>query len=227
MKYLQWFSWAVSLPLQVFLLNSLVRGGFRSFPFLGLYALTLFLWTVGNIAAREGGRLPAAWAPLYWVVDVVLGALLYGLVFSLVYRALRSHPRRASWMRILIFAVILVWLAALALTRTDRLNEWMTNFVKFTSFLGALLNMVLWLALVGSRHPDRTLLMISGGYGVQSAGEAISQSLRALSVANRSYPILYTGNLIGALTHCFCLLIWWRAVARENRQRDLSRRPQV
>jgi predicted Zn-dependent protease len=73
--------------------------------------------------------------------------------------------------------------------------------------------------LVGTHHGDRSVLMISGGYGVQSAGEAISQSLRALATPSRSYPVLIAGNLIGVLTHALCLVIWWRAVASENAQR--------
>ena len=72
MKYVQWFSWCVNLPLQVALLNSLFRGGFRSFPVLLPYSLILFLSTVANIAAREGGSLPAAWQSAYWVVELIL-----------------------------------------------------------------------------------------------------------------------------------------------------------
>ncbi|MCX6634837.1 MAG: hypothetical protein NT090_07115 [Acidobacteria bacterium] len=219
MKYVQWFAWCVNLPLQVALLNSLFRGGFRSFPVLLPYSLILFLWTVANIAAREGGRLPAAWQSAYWLVDLILDWLLYVLILSLVNRAVRQSQHRAKIVRWLILAVGLFWLAALFLTYDPRLNEWMTNFTKYVAFGGAVLNLVLWTVLVGTHHGDRSVLMISGGYGVQSAGEAISQSLRALAIQNRSYPVLITGNLIGVLTHTLCLVIWWRAVARENTQR--------
>ena len=59
MKYLQWIVWCVNLPLQVVLLNSLFRGGFRSFPALLAYSLILFLWTVAD-AARLRTRRAAA-----------------------------------------------------------------------------------------------------------------------------------------------------------------------
>ena len=219
MKYLQWFAWCVNLPLQVALLNSLFRGGFRSFPVLLPYSLILFLWTVVNIAAREGGRLPAAWQSAYWVVDLILDGLLYVLILSLVNRAVRKSQHRTKILRWLILAAGLFWLAALLLTHDPRPNQWMTNFTKYVAFGGALLNLVLWAMLVGTHHGDRSVLMISGGYGVSSAGQAISHSLRALAVQNRSYPILITGNLIGVLTHTLCLVIWWRAVTHENAQR--------
>ena len=219
MKYVQWFAWCVNLPLQVALLNSLFRGGFRSFPALLPYSLILFLWTVANIAAREGGRLPAAWRNAYWVVDLILDGLLYVLILSLVRRAVRQSSHRAKIVRWLILGVGLFWLAALLLTHDPRPNQWMTNFTKYVAFGGALLNLVLWAALVGKRHGDRGVLMISGGYGVSSAGEAISQSLRALATPSRSMPVVIAGSLIGVLTHTLCLAIWWRAVARENAQR--------
>jgi hypothetical protein len=219
MKYLQWLSWCVSLPLQVALLNSLFRGGFKSFPVLLSYSLILFLSTVANIAAREGGNLPEAWQNAYWVVDLILDGLLYVLILSLVRRAVRQRPQRAKILRWLILAVGLLWLAALLLTQDPQLNQWMTNFAKYVAFGGALLNLFLWGVLIGTRHPDRNVLMISGGYGVQSAGEAIMHSLRMLATPSRSYPILITGNVIGALTHALCLAIWWRAVARENAER--------
>ena len=219
MKYAQWLAWCVNLPLQVVLLHSLFRGGFRSFPVLLPYSLILFLWTVVNIAAREGGRLPAAWQSAYWVVDLILDGLLYVLILSLVNRAVRQSQHRAKILRWLILAVALFWLAALLLTSDSRLNDWMTNFTKYVAFAGALLNLVLWAVLVGTHHGDRSVLMISGGYGVQSAGEAISQSLRVLATPSRSLPVVITGNLIGVLTHSLCLVIWWRAVARENAQR--------
>lgn len=219
MKYAQWLAWCVNLPLQVALLHSLFRGGFRSFPVLLPYSLILFLWTVVNIAAREGGRLPAAWQSAYWVVDLILDGLLYVLILSLVNRAVRQSRHRTKILRWLILAVALFWLAALLLTSDSRLNDWMTNFTKYVAFGGALLNLALWTVLVGTHHGDRSVLMISGGYGVQSAGEAISQSLRVLATPSRSLPVVIAGNLIGVLTHTLCLVIWWRAVARENAQR--------
>ncbi|MDP2999014.1 MAG: hypothetical protein Q8N47_16110 [Bryobacterales bacterium] len=219
MKYVQWVLWFVSLPLQVALLNSLFRGGFKSFPVLLPYSLILFLSTVANIAAREGGYLPAAWQKAYWVVELIQNWLLYVLILSLVSRAMRQSRHRAKTVRWLILAIGLLWLAALCLTQGPRLNQRMTDFGKYVAFGGALLNLFLWGVLVGTRHPDRNVLMISGGYGVQSAGEAIMHSLRMLATPSRSYPMVIAGNVIGSLTHTLCLAIWWRAVARENAQR--------
>jgi hypothetical protein len=218
MKYLQWIAWGVSLPLQAILLNTLLRGAFRTFPFLLVYALVLFLWTVANIAAREAGRLPQSWQETYWAGELVLQSLLYVLVLSLVWRSQAANPNRGRTMRGLLLVIGLGSTVALLATRAPRLNEWMTEFTKYMAFGSALLNLLLWAVLVGKRHSDRSLLMVSGGYGIQSAGEAVSQSLRALAISSRSLPLLITGNVFALLTHSLCLLVWWSAAARENKR---------
>lgn len=215
----QWLAWSVSIPLQGLLLNALARSGFRSFPFLFLYALTLFFWTIANVAGREGGRLPASWQTAYWTVEVTLQVLLYCLVLALVRRALRTHPNRVKFLRALILLVVVYWLGSCVLTYSPRRNAWMTDFTKYVSFGGALMNLVVWALLVGGRHPDRSLLMISGGYGVQSAGEAISQSLHSIAAGSRSLLLYTAGNVAALLTHSICLLIWWKAIVYENAQR--------
>jgi len=92
----------------------------------------------------------------------------------------------------------------------------MTDFTKYIAFGSTALNLAFWAVLAGRRHPDRTLLMVSGGYGIQSTGEAVSQSLRMLAISNRSLPLLVVSNVFALLTHTMCLLIWWAAAAREN-----------
>jgi hypothetical protein len=222
MKYLQWVAWGLNLPCQIVLLNALLRGGLRTYPFLFAYVLVLFFSTIANIAASEGGRLPASWERAYWIVDLILEGLLHALVLSLIWRALKANPNRSRIVRLMIAGVVLVWLAAAALSYTGGLNESMTNLAKYTAFAGALMNLVLWATLLQKRHPDRSVLTISGGYGLQSAGTAISHSLRALAIHNRSYPLLVGGNLTGVIAHSLCILIWWRAIVRERSQ---PRRP--
>jgi hypothetical protein len=212
----------VNLPCQVVLLNALLRGGLRTYPFLFAYVLVLFLSTIANIAASEGGSVLASWAWTYWTIDLVLEGLLHALVLSLIWRALRANPNRSRIVRLMIAGVVLVWLAAAALSHSDSRNEWMTNLAKYTSFAGAVMNLILWATLVQKRHPDTSVFMISGGYGLQSAGTAISHSLRALAVHNRSRPLVYAGNFVGLIAHTLCILIWWRAIVREQSQPPAS-----
>ncbi len=216
MKYLQWVAWGVSLPLQVCLLNALRRRAFRTFPFLFIYSLALFLWTVANIAAREAGRLPQSWQEIYWAGELTLQSLLYLLILSLVWRSQKENPNRGRIMRGLLGAIVVGSSVTLYLTQAPRLNQWMTDFTKYIAFGSTALNLAFWAVLAGRRHPDRTLLMVSGGYGIQSTGEAVSQSLRMLAISNRSLPLLVVSNVFALLTHTMCLLIWWAAAAREN-----------
>jgi hypothetical protein len=185
--------------------------------------LALFFSTIANIEASEAGRVTASWAQTYWVIDLVLEGLLYALVLSLTWRALKANPNRSRIVRLMIGGVVLVWLAALALSHAESRNEWMTNFAKYTSFAGAVMNLILWAVLVQRRHPDTSVLMISGGYGLQSTGTVIMHSLRALAAPSRSRPLVMGGNVIGLMSHTLCILIWWRAVVRERSGRHAAK----
>jgi len=71
---------------------------------------------------------------------------------------------------------------------------------------------LLWLMLIGTRKRDHQLLIVTGGLGLQFAGEAIGQSLRQLS---RSHDIaLIIGNLVAGVTHLLRLYIWYSAFSK-------------
>jgi hydrogenase-4 membrane subunit HyfE len=82
----------------------------------------------------------------------------------------------------------------------------MTQLSRDLGFLAVILDLALWAVLIQSRRPDRTLLMVSAGMGIQMAGKAIGHSLRQLS---RS--AIVPGNLIIVLSGLLCLYIWWQA----------------
>ena len=107
-----------------------------------------------------------------------------------------------------------VLFAALSLyfTYNHGLDLWMTQFSRNVGFLAVILNLILWAALLKHRRPDQTLLLVSGGMGIQMAGKAIGHSLRQLRLT------VTTGNLVIVLSHLLCLYIWWQAFRKPSEQ---------
>jgi hypothetical protein len=85
----------------------------------------------------------------------------------------------------------------------------MTVVSRDLSFCTALLNLVLWSALLRNRKRSVELLLVSGGIGLQTTAKAVGHSLRSLSLATKT-----PGNFIVVLGHLLCLFIWWRTFRR-------------
>lgn len=82
----------------------------------------------------------------------------------------------------------------------------MTQLSRNLGFAAVILNLLLWAALIRSSPVNRTLLMLSGGFGIEMAGQAIGHSFRQIS---RS--LILTGDIIIVITSLVCLYIWWQA----------------
>jgi len=66
--------------------------------------------------------------------------------------------------------------------------------------------------LLASRVKDSRLLMISGGLGIQFAGEAIGESLRSIAIQHRLRTLSFAGSLLTSLVDMASLYIIWQAV---------------
>jgi hypothetical protein len=89
------------------------------------------------------------------------------------------------------------------------LTRWMTYLSRNLSFCSALLNFVLWSALIRRRQRDPQLLLVSAGMGLDTTGKAIGHSLRWIS--RSAVPI---GNVLIVITHLLALTLWWYSFAR-------------
>ena len=61
--------------------------------------------------------------------------------------------------------------------------------------------------LAAARRPDRGLMLLSGGLGLQLTGAIMGEQLRHFS-----RRLLLTGTLLEVTTGFLCLYIWWRAL---------------
>lgn len=218
MQVLQTLFWIIGLGLQFVVLSALLASRVREFLAVFLYTISLFVTTVVDIIFRvdDGGRMTALWSQVFWTGDFIRLAGLYAVVISLIVYAVPDPRQQVPVRRLLVVLAFLFWAGCFWLQRNDNAHLWLTFASRNLSFCLALVNLALWLALIAGRHAQdrarhQTLLMISGGLGVQMTSEAIAQSLRYVSPHT-----VFAGNIIAVLGHFACLYIWWQAFAKKR-----------
>jgi len=202
--------WTVTLlagvVLDALLISRLLRGDYKQFPFLFCYVLSELFTGVAASASYPNRAMRIQYAKIYWISDATQEFLIFCLVVSLIQRLVRDRSR-LHWL----VAFVSLAIAGVSYYRapTGHLGAWMTELGRDLSFCAAILNLILWMALIRHRPDDQRLLLISGGLGVKMAGKAIGHSLRQISK-----PMVTPGNLVIVFSSFFCLLVWWHAFRR-------------
>jgi hypothetical protein len=209
MVYLWSTTLAVGMALQVLVISAMLRGWWRKFKVLFVYCVVLFLSTGMEAAAFYDPEIYTRTSRYYWSIDAVRQVLIFLIVISLVYMALGPGAKRAAVRRLLGLGVLGFAALSMYFTWNQVLGQWMTDLSRNLGFLAVLLNLVLWAVLIQARPRQRTLLMISGGMGIQMAGKAIGHSMRQLSG-----HLVLGGNLVIVCSHLVCLYAWWQAFRR-------------
>ena len=209
---LQTVLYAVGLPLEFLVVAAMLRSrAWRSFPFVFAYSVALFLASVVEVPAYvahfTGTRSSHSRAFYYWINEAVLQVLIFAAVISLVYYATVALRNRTAIRRSLIAAAVLFAPLSLALHYNPEAvtGQWMTLVSRDLNLCTAILDLALWMILLAFRPGEQRLLLISGGLGVQFAGEAIGHSLRQLSRTT-----VLAGSLVVVLANLACLYVWWQ-----------------
>jgi hypothetical protein len=209
----------IGLPLQLLIIGTLLRGGYRRFPFLFAYVVGDFLTTVVEVPSAVGYYRGRQWATfvfpaVHWFNVVVMQVLVYAVVISLIYQA-TGHLRSRRIVRVsLIAGAILFAGISFLIHWNPALNtgSFMAPWTRDLSLCSAILDMALWALLIVSRGIDHRLLLLSGGLGIQFTGEAIGESIAQLALSTRSHAISLTGAVIILLAYLIFLYIWWQAL---------------
>ena len=222
--------WAVGLPLELLIVAALIGGLYRRFPFLFAYVVALFLATVVeipvNVAYYRGDQQAfrsRAWT--YWLDEAVLLPLVILVVLSLLWRASARLPSRRV-LRVCLIAGVLLAAAGSFWAHYDPhahvIGEWMTPWTRDLYFGSAVLDVALWVLLLGAREKDRLLLALAGALGIQFTGEAIGDSIRYLAVSlfggatPHGYGVAFVGSVLTMTASLACLYIWWRTLRRAS-----------
>jgi hypothetical protein len=209
---------AASIAIQAAVIVLLLRGPFRRYPLLLVYCVSQLATTVTEEYVYRVFGENAIFRTLYWTDEVILDLLLFLLVITLTYQALEGNPLRAGMGRLLGGVLLIVLVVPFVLFGSRRFSRsWFDSTSQLLNFGGAIMNLGLWTALIGTRKRDPLLLKVSAGLGVAVTGAAIAFGLRRYAPPRGTPQQL--ANLFKTLTYLASVAIWcwaFRAPARKK-----------
>jgi hypothetical protein len=174
------------------------------------------------------------YAQLYWSNDVIVDLLRFVLVVVLIYRVGgSSKPMLRKILSGLVLAmVVLPFLLFHPTFRPDATampfhgnsetfnllarmfqylprGQWFNSTSQLLNFGAAIMNVILWGALIQSRNRDPQILAVSVGLGILVTGTAVSYGLRHFSNPQGNFTAIF--NLFLNLTQLAAWLLWCRA----------------
>ncbi len=202
---LQYCAWAVGLWLNLMVIAALVRGVYRQYPFVFAYSVALFLSTVVEIGVKAFPR----WVQdnYYWTDEIILDVLVFCVVIALIDQAARQSPHRLLERRWLILAAGLLFTASIAFHHSSNVNRQMTLISRDLNVCAVILDLILWSLLAAARRPDRRLLLLSGGLGLQLTGAIMGGQL-----VQAAHSLYMLGTLVEVTTGLLGMYVWWRAL---------------
>lgn len=203
---LKLIAYAIGLWLNLCVIATLVRGSYRQYPFVFAYAVALLLSTIVEIAVNPFVR-SQAYSYYYWSDELLLDILVFCIVIAFIDEAARNSTRTPIERRWLILAAACILAGSLAVHRNPHFNKWMTLVTRDLNICAVIMDLILWSLLVTARRPNRRLMLLSGGLGLQLAGAIMGEQLR-----NFSHRLFLTGTLLEISTGLLALYIWWRAL---------------
>jgi len=202
--------------------------GYVAWELLATTALTSFdvLYNGAAIGINPSADAVKWYARLYWSNDVIVDLLRFLLVIVLTYRATPEGARRVVTGRILggvvAVALVLPFLLFPMGSKAWPRAAWFNSTSQLLNFGGAIMNLVLWGALLANRKRDPQLAVVSAGLGVVVTGAARSYGLRHLVSAEA----IFIPNLFLMLTQLLGWTIWCRAFwPVQNRRPALAPAP--
>jgi hypothetical protein len=81
------------------------------------------------------------------------------------------------------------------------------------NFGAAIMNLVLWTALIGARKRDAQLLSVCAGLGLQVTAQALGYGIRQLLPSRHRWM----PDVFMMLAHLISVYIWWRAFRPASR----------
>jgi hypothetical protein len=210
-------SYLIAIPLQIRVVAALLRGPYRRFPFVFLYAIAGFLATIAEVplylSYYSGNKASQQkLVKLYWLNEGILQVLVYVLVMSLLYYATAAIKPRKVVRGSLIWGAVL-FAAVSFLIHYDpaagrKIGTWMTPWTRDLNVCAEILDLTLWAMLLARRDRDHRLLMLSGALGIKFTGEAIGAALRHVAdLRNQSRTFLALGAAIGMVSYIIFLYV--------------------
>ena len=205
----------LSIAFNILLIALLLRGFYRKYIVLFLYAsVHLLTGFLENLLFYTKGPESTFYINVYWIDEILVDTLLFLMVIVLIREVAAGRPTGALAGKLL--AVVVA--AAIALpfvfgnhpltpgSSPPRLSgRWFFSASQILNFGGALMNLVLWGNLIGTKQRDPRMLTICAGLGVAVTGQAVRYGIIALRTTS---GVSQAANVFGVLTHIAGLVIW-------------------
>jgi len=210
----------IGIPLEVLILAAFLRGAYRRYPALFVYMAAVFvvslvetpLYIMGSLYLHSAWH--SQWVKCYNIDECVLMGLVLVAILSLIHQATEEVRSRRVVRASVVYGAILV--AAITFwihyNPTVPTGQWMAPWTSDLYFCAAILDLGLWIMLIGSKAKDSRLLMFSGALGILFAGSAIAESIANLATPTHSTAITFAGGLVNIMSNLTFLYVWWQAL---------------
>jgi hypothetical protein len=207
----------IAVALNLVLLVLLLRGYLKEYWLLFAFnllqpAITLVEW----VMFRENNGHGTRYRNVYWTSEIVWDLLLFVLLAVLIERVVEGGKETVLARKILMVVVAGAALLpfVLYMNRVLFSSLWFEGASQLYNLGAAILNLVLWGALIAARRRrEPTLLLVCAGLGINVTGAAIQWGIRLLFRAPAAHN---AADLFAALTYLAGLGIWCWAF-RERR----------
>lgn len=198
--------------LDFVLLVLLLRGHFRKHLSFSLYITAVCAADVAELFTYYSlGWQSPAYYKIFWTDQIIMDLLLFGVVIAFTYRALRESPFRATAPKVLAIVAVVALLLPFALLPNhvgkkhgSFDSQWFNHTSQILNFGAAIMNLVLWTALLTNRKRDPELVTLSIGVGILTSSAAIAWGARQwLSQANR-WPV----DIFMTVAHLAAIVLW-------------------
>jgi hypothetical protein len=206
------------------LITRLLRGNWRRFPLLFALVVAEFLIAVAELptvwaVTLHGNAAARSWsARIYAQGEVFLEFLTLVLVISLIFRA-SAHLRSRNVMRATCVAGAILFVGISFRIHYDprvSVGLWLTPWTRDLSLGASVLDVALWVLLLGRREKDGRILLLSGALGLEFAGAAMGHSLRSMATRYHAWPAMVGGKLV-VITSIMRVYLWARAFRQPAR----------
>jgi hypothetical protein len=227
-NFLFQFFYGSDTVFQLILVYLLVRGPFSRYLVFSLYAVVeLAADMAEGIAYYRVGWESPVYRQIYWTDHIALDLLLFLVVITFTYEALRESPFRTKAAKALGTIVAVAMILPFAFIRGHHgkqhgyfLSQWFNHTSQILNFGAAIMNLVLWTALLSNRKRDPKLVTLSIGVGIVTTSAAIAWGAREWLPRQDRWPI----DSFMTLAHLLSLLLWcW--VFRPKTQRPSNAVP--
>jgi hypothetical protein len=192
--------------LELYLVLLLLRGAFRKYPVFSLYILAQLIGdSLEAFAFYRFGHDSRNYRTTYWTDEVTVALLLFLVVITFTYEALKDNPLRPKAGKILAVIAILTLASPFVLFRSHVFSyRWFNSTDQMLNFGGAIMNLVLWGALLTNRRRDPQLLTISMGVGIAVTSAAVVWGARLMFSDPNRWPL----DTFAVLMKVASLLLW-------------------